>query len=108
MNWFISVSLRRTPSPTPITAAVELFLEIVAGRAWILVEVDGQMAYTGILEADTTHIWTANERILMRCGNAGAVRVTVNGEALGSPGEMGQVVTMEWTAPGVPTRTPEV
>ena len=98
----------RTPSPTPITAAVELIFEIVADRAWILVEVDGQMAYTGILEAGTTHTWTANERIVMRCGNAGAVRVTVNGQALGFLGEMGEVVTMEWTAPGVPTRTPEV
>jgi len=98
----------RTPTPTLITAAVQLILEIGADQAWILVEVDGQMAYTGILEAGTTHTWMANERILMRCGNAGAVRVTVNGQALGFLGEMGQVVTMEWTAPGVPTRTPEV
>lgn len=97
-----------TPGPTPVTAAVELILEIVTDRAWILVEVDGQMAYTGILEAGTTDAWTANERIAMSCGNAGAVRVTVNGEALGFLGEMGQVVTTEWTAPGVPTRTPEV
>jgi len=86
---------------------MELTLEVVDDRAWVLVEVDGQVVYTGILEAGATNTWRASERIVMRCGNAGAVRVTLNGQALGSLGELGQVVAMEWTAPGVPTRTPE-
>lgn len=95
-----------TLSPTPTAAVLELSIEIVGERSWLLVIVDGERAFAGILEPGTKNTWTARERISLRAGNASAVLVTLNGEALGQFGEAGQVVEKEWTAPGVPTLTP--
>ncbi len=94
----------RTLMPTPVGLA--LSIEIVGSRSWVLVIADGQRVFAGILEPGAVDSWTARERISLRSGNAGAVRLTLNGEDLGLFGEAGQVVEVEWTAPGVPTRTP--
>jgi cytoskeletal protein RodZ len=95
-----------TRSPTPTMVGLELSIEIVGQRAWVLVIADGERAFAGILEPGATDSWTARERISLRSGNAGAVRVALSGEDLGLFGEIGQVVEREWTAPGVPTLTP--
>jgi len=94
-----------TPSPT-IAVGVKLDIKVVGQRAWLLVRVDGSTAFSGILEPGTTRAWRASEQILLRCGNAGAVQVTVNGQELGLLGELGQVVEREWIASGMPTLTP--
>jgi hypothetical protein len=85
---------------------LDLSIEIVGSRSWVLVIADGQRVFAGILEPGTADSWTARERISLRSGNAGAVRVTLNGDDLGLFGEVGEVAEVEWTAPGVPTRTP--
>ncbi len=96
-----------SPTSTPTTpVGLELRIEVVGQRAWLLVQADGQRVFAGILEPGAVNAWTARERIVLRSGNAGAVRVTVNGQVLGPLGELGQVVEKEWTMPGVPTRTP--
>jgi hypothetical protein len=81
-------------------------VNVIGERAWLLVQADDQRVFAGILEPGATNTWTARERIVVRCGNAGAVQVTLNGQLLGRLGEIGQVVDREWTAAGVPTRTP--
>lgn len=98
-----------TPAPTAtptVIAALEMRIEVVGERAWVLVQADDQRVFAGILEPGSTNNWTARERILLRCGNAGAVMVTLNGQELGVLGTIGQVIEQEWTAPGVPTLTP--
>ena len=101
-----------TPAPTPtprVSTGVEVELNIVE-YAWLRVLVDGEEAFVGSLEADTTQVWSGQESVALRCGNAGGVEATVNGESLGLLGERGQVVDMEWFAEGItPTpATPEV
>jgi cytoskeleton protein RodZ len=98
----------RIPTATPTLAGLVLSIEVVDQRSWVLVQADGERAFAGILEPGAKDSWAASQRISLRSGNAGAVRVTLNGEDLGVFGELGQVVEQEWTAPGVPTRTPEV
>jgi cytoskeletal protein RodZ len=100
-----------SPSPTPTrtptqVVILDLRVDVVNQRAWLLVEADGQPVFAGILEPGATTSWTARERIFLRCGNAGAVRVTVNGQDMGLLGDIGQVLDREWTVPGVPTSTP--
>jgi len=100
-------TLEPTLTPTPVAVTtLELSVEVVGERAWLLVQADDQRVFGGILEPGATNTWTARERILVRCGNSGAVRVTLNGQSLGPLGDIGQVVDREWTVPGVPTRTP--
>jgi hypothetical protein len=85
---------------------LELSIEVVGQRSWLLVLADGERVFAGILEPGAKDTWRVSERIVLRSGNAGAVRVTLNGEALDLFGETGQVLEKEWTVPGVPTRTP--
>lgn len=101
-----SPTATRSPTVTPTPTGLVLSIEVVDQRSWVLVQADGERAFAGILEPGAKDSWTASERIVLRSGNAGAVRVTLNGEDLGLFGEPGQVVEQEWTAPGVPTRTP--
>ena len=69
--------------------------------AWLRVLVDGEEVFVGSLEAGTTQTWQGQESVALRCGNAGGVEATVNGESLGLLGDRGQVVDMEWLAEGV-------
>ena len=96
-----------TPTNTPtlrVAAGVEVELNIVE-YAWLRVIVDGEEVFVGSLEAGVTQTWRGRESVVLRCGNAGGVEATVNGEPLGLLGERGQVVDMEWFAEGV-TPTP--
>jgi cytoskeletal protein RodZ len=95
-----------SPTTTPTPAGLELRIEIVGSPAWLRIEVDDAEVFVGTLEPGATRRWVANERIVMRCGEAGAARVTLDGQMLGFLGEQGEVVEREWTAPGTPTRTP--
>ncbi|MBC7233186.1 MAG: helix-turn-helix domain-containing protein [Chloroflexi bacterium] len=95
-----------TPTPKPTPVGLELSIEIVGQRSWLLVQADEERVFVGILEPGAKYTWTARERIILRSGWAGAVQVTLNGQPLGLLGGPGEVVEKEWTAPGVPTRTP--
>ena len=94
-----------TNIPTPrLQGGIEVELNIVE-YAWLRVLVDGEEAFAGSLEEGATQIWRGRESVALRCGNAGGVEATVNGESLGLLGERGQVVDIEWFAEGV-TPTP--
>jgi hypothetical protein len=90
-----------TPTPTPrIYRGVEVEMNIIE-RTWLKVIVDGEDVYEGVLEAGEKRIWKGEESVFIRCGNAGGVEVTVNGEPLGPLGGRGEVVEVEWRAEGV-------
>lgn len=63
----------------------------------MLVSVDGEVHFEGVLEAGEERQWQAQHSIGIRCGNAGGVLVTIDGEELGPLGERGQVVNLTWT-----------
>jgi cytoskeletal protein RodZ len=97
----------RTSTPKPLPASTLMVsTEIVGQPAWMQVWVDGEQVMARTLQPGTTNSWAARQRITVRSGNAGAVRVTVNDQVVGTMGEMGQIAEREWTAPGVPTSTP--
>jgi cytoskeletal protein RodZ len=96
----------RTPTPT-ITATATLTptpefytgvnIELIAkAKAWVQIRVDGNKAFEGMMEPGTRRSWRGEERVEVRCGNAGGVEAVVNGESIGLLGENGQVVDMEW------------
>ena len=63
----------------------------------MLVTVDGKVDFQGILERGEARQWRAEHSIGFKCGNAGGVLITINGEELGPLGERGQVVNQIWT-----------
>jgi len=63
----------------------------------VLVTVDGEVDFQGALEEGEERQWQAEHSIGFRCGNAGGVLITINGEELGTLGDRGQVVNLTWT-----------
>jgi cytoskeletal protein RodZ len=85
-----------TPSPSPTPSPpiyTGIFIELVfTDTSWIQVAVDGVRQFQGVLEDGTYKSWYAEEQVVLRIGNAGAVDVTVNGQRLGHLGLPGEVV----------------
>jgi cytoskeleton protein RodZ len=94
-----------TPSPQGITLQVA-----ITQRSWLRIVADGQTAFEGVLERDENRTWRGQEEIVIRCGNAGGVLVTVNGESQGVLGGPGEVVVRGWRLVGdrVVVTTPEL
>ncbi|MBI3943046.1 MAG: helix-turn-helix domain-containing protein [Chloroflexi bacterium] len=118
-----------TPPPTPTfvllptaTATIgvaEIRLQLVlTGVSWVQVITDSQpsLAFQGTIQSGNTRTFTAQQRIQLRVGNAGGVKVSLNGREEQSLGGVGDVVDREWflkpegivtpTPPTRPTSTP--
>ncbi len=80
-----SISPSATPTQ-PVTVAVTL-----KSQSWLRITSDGKMEFEGVLEEGTQRTWTAQTKLVIRSGNAGAVMVSFNGQAprpLGNPGDV--------------------
>ncbi|HIK36029.1 MAG TPA: DUF4115 domain-containing protein [Thermosynechococcus sp. M98_K2018_005] len=85
-----------TPSPaTPETVEVKLSL---SDASWLEVEADGRVVHAGILQSGTERSWQAKERLIVRTGNAGAVKVSVNNGPSQPMGKLGEVIEKEFLA----------
>ena len=70
---------------------VVLKLNVTSDKSWMRVKVDGSTAFEGILEEGESKNFTANDHMIVRLGNSGAVQVYVNGKNFGYLGEIGVV-----------------
>ncbi len=108
-----------TPSPSPtesstsepqpsnsdvaeVPAGVTVRITASGGRSWILATEGSQQAFQGTLEAGQTKTFTNDRTVKLVVGNAGAVKLKVNGVDLGTPGNNGDVVRLTFV-PGDPT-----
>jgi len=82
-------------APTPSSDVVDVKLSL-SGASWLEVEADGKVVYTGILEAGTERSWQAKERLIVRTGNAGDVKVSVNNGPATPMGAVGEVTEKEY------------
>lgn len=80
--------------PQPAGPPVDVILTFEAA-SWLEVLVDGVPARpSAVVPAGETLRFGATSRVALRFGNAGGVRVELNGEDLGAPGASGAVVTV--------------
>lgn len=93
-----------TPEPAaPVYEGLEMHLEIMdvnAGttdQCWMQMIVDGQKTEVTMSQGQTQDL-KATDSIQLNLGNAGVVKVTVNGQDLGVLGKQGQVVKREFKA----------
>jgi cytoskeletal protein RodZ len=93
-----------TETPTPV-APIEVIL-IAEGRSWVEVVADGERVFRGFMVQGDEETFYANERLQVHLGDAGVVRVVVNGEDMGYLGGSGEVVHKEFLVEGAPTSTP--
>lgn len=87
----------------PVYDGLEMHLEILdvnAGstdQCWMQMIVDGQKTEVTMSEGQTQDL-KATDSIQLNLGNAGVVKVTINGQDLGVLGKQGQVVKREFKA----------
>ena len=70
-------------------------LEVTAsfqGRCWVRVTADGRTRQEGTFVRGQTASWSAQERLVLRAGNGGAIRLTVNGIDAGTLAGEGEVL----------------
>jgi cytoskeletal protein RodZ len=80
----------------PVSASTPLCLEIEAAEeSWISVQADERPALSRLLKAGETQSLSASERFLIHTGNAGGVRLKINGRALKKLGKPGEVVKVQ-------------
>ncbi|WP_327044636.1 helix-turn-helix domain-containing protein [Microbispora sp. NBC_01189] len=69
--------------------------------SWIAVkDAKGKAIFEGTLPEGKTETYSAKDRVKMVIGDAGAVRLVVNGKDLGAPGRDGQMVRRTFAAGG--------
>lgn len=86
-----------TPSTTPTvgtsTAAVMVQVTATRGVSWLFVsDGKGTTLFSGNLPQGQSSTFSSGDKVNIRFGNAGAVDVVVNGQAIPSIGAMGEVV----------------
>ncbi|WP_227766546.1 helix-turn-helix domain-containing protein [Zhaonella formicivorans] len=105
-----SVSTRSEPGDVPETGnansddlgqsqGVKVTVQVLpdAGlKSWIRVIADGKQIFSGILQAGEKREFNGDKLVAIKFGNAGAVRVTVNGQDQGIIGQMDDVVDKEY------------
>jgi cytoskeleton protein RodZ len=78
------------PAPTA-AAGVSMILEFEQD-SWTEVSADGARVFSGLIRRGSKHQFDAREGFRLTLGNAGGVRVTVDGRAMEPLGSAGQVV----------------
>jgi cytoskeleton protein RodZ len=103
-----AASTGASPSPTvlaqvpPSAQGVTVRIDVVSGHSWISATGSGKQLYEGLLSAGTVKVLTDPNLVKLLVGNAAALRLTVNGVDIGSPGGPGAVVHLSF-GPGDPT-----
>lgn len=100
-----------TPPATKPTAEAPVQVDIsLVDRSWMEVVADGKVAFEGTLAKGEQRTWTAQNTLLIRAGNAGAVMASHNQGQAKPLGRLGDVVDANFSRGGktaAPTGTPE-
>lgn len=89
------------PPAAPVTAESEI---TTVRTAWVRLIADGERLLERELPAGTRVPFKAEKTIVIRTGDAGAVRLSIRGEDRGVLGRDGEVITRSFTVPETPTR----
>lgn len=64
---------------------------VMQGQSWLLITVDGQTAFEGVLEEGKKLAWSADKQISVRAGNASSVALSYNNQPIKVLGREGEV-----------------
>ena len=94
------------PAPPPEPVA-PIRVELQASDAvWVSAVADGKTAFVATLQPDQRREATAHERLRLRVGNAGALKITLNGEEQPAIGPVGFPRTVIFTTAGMEVIVP--
>lgn len=86
-----------TEAPTPDTQGTDHPIRVettLTAQSWLRIIADGQTQFEGILKEGENRVWTADQQLTIRAGNAGGVVVSYNegqAKSLGRPGMVAEV-----------------
>ncbi|HET7477963.1 MAG TPA: RodZ domain-containing protein [Rubrobacteraceae bacterium] len=80
-----------TPAP------VEVAIQVEGSPAWISVKSDGTVVYEQVADPGFSDTFEGEQTVGISTGNAGAVKLKVNGKDEGAMGGAGEVVSREFT-----------
>ena len=84
-------------SARPDLGPLEARIKIVGAESWIEVRTDGVISYSHLSQPGFSETFKAKRRLVVFTGNAGAVRVLLNGQNLGALGRDGEVLKKVYT-----------
>ncbi|WP_110952880.1 helix-turn-helix domain-containing protein [Anaerosinus massiliensis] len=67
------------------------------GECWTQIATDSRTIFEGIVKNGEVLTWQADQEIIVKVGNAGAVELTYNGKNIGKLGSNGEVLTKKFT-----------
>ena len=89
-----------TSENSPVAAkrnGVEVKLTGVNGLSWVAIsDSTGTTQFSGRIRQGEERTFSDNQLLYVVIGNAGAINLTVNGEDIGVPGSVGEVVRLEF------------
>lgn len=71
-----------------------LYIEAIE-QTWVQVQIDGDVIREALLQPNDSIRWKAKEKFLLKVGNAGGVKVQLNGKELAPLGPSGEIVEKE-------------
>jgi len=84
------------------TAVTQLSLTLRAEEtAWVRIVYQDSLVEEGVFTEGLSRSWLSPERFYLKIGNAGGIRLILDGQDLGLTGEKGQVVTIAVTKEGI-------
>ena len=101
------------PLFTPVASTDPINVLLVPRqRLWVQVTVDDEMVFQGRLIPGNAYDFSGQEQIDILTGNVGGMQILFNNQDIGSPGLLGQVANLSFTADGLilpsPTSTPTI
>lgn len=83
------------------TSGVSLVVSGISGKSWIgIQDASGAQVFSGSINAGEVKSFSEDQLIYATIGNAAAVSLNVNGQEIGTPGGVGEVVHLSFTPNG--------
>jgi cytoskeletal protein RodZ len=83
------------------TTGVSLVVSGIAGKSWIgIQDASGAQIFSGSIKVGETKSFSEDQLLQATIGNAAAVSLNVNGQEIGTPGGIGEVVHLSFTPSG--------
>ncbi len=93
----INSRMATIPSPSPRPSQPIVVSVTLKSQSWVRVVADEQMLFEGVLDEGHQRLWTAQQKLSIRAGNAGALVVAFNDNPPKPMGNLGEVQEATFT-----------
>jgi cytoskeleton protein RodZ len=77
--------------------SLQVIISVQDSPSWLLIQTDGNTAYEQVAQPGFSKTFEAGRQLYIKCGDAGAVKIEINGQNLGALGPAGTIVERNYT-----------